>query len=75
MKKVSILIFFSLISCSTNFVRIENGFTKINDELEIVILFILLNQVSLMNVYQGLVFHMLHILKTMMFITSQMKQK
>ncbi|MCG9793273.1 hypothetical protein [Flavobacterium algicola] len=32
MKKISILIFLSLISCSKNSVRIENGFTKINDE-------------------------------------------
>ena len=34
MKKISILIFVSLISCGKNSVRIENGFTKINDEYQ-----------------------------------------
>jgi hypothetical protein len=34
MKKMSIIIFLILISCSKNSVRFENGFTKINNEYQ-----------------------------------------
>lgn len=34
MKKVSILVFFSLISCGKNSFQIEDGFTKINNEYQ-----------------------------------------